>query len=96
MHSRRSIRLIVLVLAAIFLGGCAGRGYLIVDYSVPAISQQLNGQIVRMQVEDLRKTKAVLEPRAARAFPDFQNRYSLAWVMPNRQRILAGEHEIAV
>ena len=58
-------------------------------------SQYLKGQSVVIQVEDLRKTKAVMEPRALRAFPDFQNRYSLAWIMPDRQRILAGEHDLS-
>jgi hypothetical protein len=78
-----------------FIGGCAGRAYLIVDYMVTPRSQYLKGQSVSIQVEDLRKSKAVMEPRALRAFPDFRNRYSLAWVMPNRQRILAGEHDLA-
>ena len=36
-----------------------------------------------------------MEPRALRAFPDFRNRYSLAWIMPNRQRLLAGEHDLS-
>ena len=92
---RRIDNLVMLMVMILVISGCAGRAYLIVDYTVKPRSQQLDGQIVRLQVEDLRKTKAVLEPRASRAFPDFQNRYSLAWVMPNRQRILAGEHELA-
>lgn len=84
-----------LLVVLIFIGGCAGRAYLIVDYTVTPKSQYLNGQSVVIQVEDLRKSKAVMEPRALRAFPDFRDRYSLAWIMPNRQRILAGEHDLS-
>jgi hypothetical protein len=92
----RRIDIPVTLMVMIFvICGCAGRAYLIVDYTVRPRSQQLDGQAVRLQVQDSRKTKAVLEPRASRAFPDFQNRYSLAWIMPNRQRILAGEHDLA-
>lgn len=79
----------------IFVGGCTGRAYLIVDYAVTPKSQYLKGQSVVIQVEDQRKNKAVMEPRALRAFPDFQNRYGLAWIMPNQQRILAGEHDLS-
>lgn len=84
-----------LIVGLSFIGGCTGRAYLIVDYAVTPRSQYLKGQSVVIQVEDLRKTKSVMEPRALRAFPDFQNRYSLAWIMPNRQRILAGEHDLS-
>lgn len=84
-----------LLVVLIFVGGCAGRAYLIVDYTVRPRSQYLKGQSVVIQVEDLRSNKAVMEPRALSAFPDFRNRYSLAWIMPNRQRILAGEHDLS-
>jgi hypothetical protein len=84
-----------LLVVLFFIGGCAGRAYLIVDYTVAPRSQYLKGQSVVIQVEDLRKNKAVMEPRALRAFPDFRNRYGLAWVMPNRQRILVGEHDLS-
>ncbi len=84
-----------LIVVLLFIEGCAGRAYLIVDYTVTPRSQYLKGQSVVIEVEDLRKNKAVMEPRALRAFPDFQNRYGLAWIMPNRQRILAGEHDLS-
>jgi hypothetical protein len=83
-----------LITVLILIGGCAGRAYLIVDYAVPPKSHYLTGQSVAVQVEDLRKSRAVMEPRALSAFPDFRNRYGLAWIMPNRQRILAGEHDL--
>jgi hypothetical protein len=84
-----------LIVVLFIIGGCTGRAYLIVDYTVTPRSQYLKGQSVVLQVEDLRKSKAVMEPRALRAFPDFRNRYGLAWIMPNRQRILAGEHNLS-
>jgi hypothetical protein len=84
-----------LTVALSIITGCTGRAYLIVDYAVTPRSQYLKGQSVVIQVEDLRKNKSVMEPRALRAFPDFRNRYSLAWIMPNRQRILAGEHDLS-
>lgn len=85
---------ILIVLAALFLG-CANRPYLNIDYTVTPRSQNLNGQSVRIQVQDSRKTQAVMEPRALRVFPDFQDRYNLAWIMPNRQRFTAGEYDLA-
>jgi hypothetical protein len=84
-----------LIAISIVSGGCAGRAYLIVDYTVAPKSQYLTGRSVAVQVEDLRKNRVVMEPRASSAFPDFRNRYGLAWIMPDRQRILAGEHDLS-
>lgn len=74
--------------------GCAPRTYLIVDYQVPASSQQLHGQQVRLLVTDSRLDPYILSPAVARQFEGFQDRYSLAWVTPDRGRIIAGEHDL--
>ena len=74
--------------------GCAPRTYLIVDYQVPASSQQLDGQQVRLLVTDSRLDPYILSPAVARQFEGFQDRYSLAWVTPDRGRIIAGEHDL--
>jgi hypothetical protein len=95
MHIKQFCFAGALIAALLVIGGCTGRPYLIVDYAVTPKLYSLNGQSVAVQVEDLRRTKSVMEPRALSAFPDFRNRYGLAWVMPNRQRILAGEHDLS-
>lgn len=86
--------LISLFLMADFFG-CAGRNYLMVDYRVPEPSDVLKGQVVHLQVEDRRGSASILSPDAAYQFPEFNGTYSLAWVMPNQERILAGEHRLA-
>lgn len=85
---------VVCVAAIAFLAGCAGRAYLMVDYSVPQASRQLQDVQVRIDVKDMRPQKRVLMPRAKYHFQGFQGRYSLAWVRPDNERILAGEHDL--
>ncbi len=82
------------LICIVSFSGCAGRNYLIVDYQVPATSHELEGQIVRLQVEDVRPSGSILSPGAAYQFPEFDGNYSLAWIMPGQERILAGEHKL--
>ena len=84
----------VCLISILSLSGCAGRNYLIVDYQVPASTSQLDGQTVRLQIEDRRESKTVLSPEAAYEFPEFNGTYSLAWVVSDRERVLAGEHHL--
>lgn len=87
-----------IILACMFfagsLWGCAGRTYLIVDYQVPMASEQLKGQTVQLQIDDQRGTKTIFSRTAADQFPSFNDRYSLAWIMPDKERILAGEYDL--
>ncbi len=76
------------------IAGCAGRQYLLVDYQVPAPSGELNGQVVHLKIDDQRESASVLAPDAAYQFPEFGGTYSLTWIMPNQERILAGEHQL--
>jgi hypothetical protein len=80
-----------LVIAIACICGCGQRAYLIVDYQVPAVTDQLIGQKVRIEAKDLREDAQLFTPEAAKHFKDFQNRYSLTWVSQNKNRILAGE-----
>jgi hypothetical protein len=80
------------LMSIVLLSGCAGRNYLLVDYQVPMDSKQLQGQTVRLQIADQRESKTMLSPDAAYQFPEFSGIFSLAWIMPDRERILAGEH----
>ncbi|MFZ1985836.1 MAG: hypothetical protein WAU91_15575 [Desulfatitalea sp.] len=82
----------VLLLACIY--GCAQRPYLIVDYQVPRISDQLVGQKVRIEVKDLRQDQQIFTPAAAEHFKAFQDRYSLSWVSENKSRVMAGEKDL--
>jgi hypothetical protein len=77
-----------------WLSACTGRPYLIVDYQVPTASHQLAGQSVRLQINDLREDPYIFSPRASIEFRDFKERYALAWIMEDRSRILAGEHDL--
>jgi hypothetical protein len=93
--SIRRIRIgLVVLLSVCCCLACAGRSYLIVDYAVPPATDALKGQTVRIAMVDDRGETAVLTPQAAARFTDFADRYSLAWVMPDKERILAGEHDL--
>jgi hypothetical protein len=85
---------LVVLLSVCCCLACAGRSYLIVDYAVPPATDALKGQTVRIAMVDDRVETAVLAPQAAARFTDFADRYSLAWVMPNKERVLAGEHDL--
>ena len=74
---------------------CAGREYLIVDYKIPDTTKQLQGQSVRIRVEDQREDLKIMSAEAAKEFIDFGDRYSLAWITPEKRRILAGEHDLS-
>jgi hypothetical protein len=88
-------RLLFIVSTAILLlSGCTPRTYLMVDYMVLPDSNVLEGQQVRLKINDLRKDMQVLTSAAAREFEGFNGRYSLAWKMPNRDRVLAGEYDL--
>jgi len=94
-HPHRQIGLTLSVcLLLLFMAACAPRPYLIVDYRVPAPSEQLAGKKVRIQVKDLRTDKEIFTPAAAKEFQGFKGRYSLAWVTENKERILAGEKDL--
>ena len=98
MHARlrpQGFAFLAILLIVASICGCAGtRPYLIVDYEVPRISDQLVGQKVRIEVKDVRQDLQVFTPAAAEHFKDFQNRYSLTWVSENKSRILAGEKNL--
>jgi uncharacterized lipoprotein YajG len=85
---------LVMLVSIVSFSGCAGRNYLIVDYQVPASSHELDGQIVRLKVEDARQSGSILSSDAAYQFPEFSGIYSLAWILPSQKRVLAGEHQL--
>ncbi len=90
LHFGQTIAIAMLFLIA----GCVGRAYLIVDYQVPESTPQLADQTVRILIKDQRKIKSVLSPAAAEIFSDFEDRYSLAWITSDSQRVLAGEYQL--
>jgi ABC-type uncharacterized transport system auxiliary subunit len=76
------------------IGGCAGRAYLMVDYRLPPATDQLKGQVVRLNVTDVREDRYIFTPRAQIEFRDFKERYSLSWVKEDQSRVLAGEYDL--
>lgn len=86
--------LLCFLASILLLSGCAGRYYLMVDYELPLASQQLKGKNVQLWVEDKRETKVIMSPNARQQFKSFKDRYSLAWIMPNTERVLVGEHDL--
>lgn len=84
----------IIISCATVIGGCAGRFYLIVDYRLPPATDDLKGQVVRLNVSDVREDRYIFTPRAQLEFRDFKERYSLAWIMEDQSRILAGEHDL--
>jgi len=91
---KASVSLFIGLIMVVFFSGCAARTYLMVDYHVPNASQDLKGQMVHLRVTDQRKDVSILTAGAANQFPEFSGVYSLAWIMPDQQRILAGEHHL--
>lgn len=83
------------LICLIVIWSCAGRTYLIVDYTLPKTSQQLMDQSVRLRIEDLRENRKIMSASVAAKFQAFDDRYSLAWITPDKGRILAGEHDLA-
>lgn len=84
----------VSIMLCMALWNCAGRPYLIVDYHVPMASQALEGQTIHLKIEDKRSEKAIMSKDAVQQFQDFNGRYSLAMVMPDKERRLAGEYDL--
>lgn len=89
-----SVSLFISLMVAAFFSGCAARTYLLVDYQVPDASQDLKGQVVHLRVIDQRTAASTLTAEAGDQFPEFSGVYSLAWIMPDQRRILAGEHHL--
>lgn len=61
------------------LTSCASPSYLSVVYRVPAPSDRLHGQRVRIEIKDLRPDARIFTPAASRHFENFAGRYRLAW-----------------
>lgn len=86
--------LLCLLAWLILFSGCTGRYFLMVDYELPLASQQLKGKTVQLWIEDKRETQVIMSENARRQFKSFKDRYSLAWIMPNTERVLVGEHDL--
>lgn len=82
------------LIGLVFSTSCAHRPYLMVDYQIPAKSEALAGQTVRVEIKDARKEAFTFTFAAAREFPGFENLYSLSWVTEQKERILAGEKNL--
>ena len=91
---KTSVSLFISLIVIAFFSGCAARSYLMVDYHVPNASQSLKGNVIHLRVTDQRTAPSTLTAEAANQFPEFSGFYSLAWIMPDQQRILAGEHHL--
>lgn len=88
------VPLLCLLTWIILFSSCTGRYYLNVDYELPMVSKQLEGKTVQLWVEDKRETKVIMTESARQQFKAFKDRYSLAWIMPNTERVLVGEHDL--
>ena len=91
---KTSVMLSISLFVVVFFSGCAARTYLKVDYQVPNATQELRGQVVHLRVLDQRAAASILTASAADQFPEFSGIFSLAWIMPDQQRTLAGEHHL--
>jgi hypothetical protein len=91
---KKALSCIAGLIACMSFFGCAGPDHFIVEYQVPEASRQLQGQMVRLQVADQRQPGSVLTPEAAGQFPQFSGIYNLTWIMPDQERILAGDHRL--
>ncbi|KJS31257.1 MAG: hypothetical protein VR64_12500 [Desulfatitalea sp. BRH_c12] len=91
---RQVIFYLVSAFALISFVACAPRTYMIVDYPVPAATNLLQGQKVRLQIQDARTDTLLFTPAAAQQFEYFRERYSLSWVDANKQRVFAGDKDL--
>ncbi len=93
LHKHKIIS-ISLFLIAFLISGCAARPYLIVDYHIQP--RRPNSKVKNCASRS--RTSAPIPrftPAAAQQFEGFEGRYSLAWVSGDRNRILAGEHDLS-
>ncbi len=65
-------------LLILFIGACAKPHYLNVKYDLPETSDQLQGQKVRLVVEDLREDKTIFSDEAGSEFKQWDGTFSLA------------------
>jgi len=93
-RSRLPVMYCIILTCMTVIGGCAGRSYLMVDYRLPPSTDQLKGHMVRLNVSDVREDRHIFTPRARIEFRDFQEKYSLAWIMEDQSRVLAGEYDL--
>lgn len=91
---KTAVSLIISLLIVVSLSGCAARTYMEVNYHVPNASRELDGQVVHLRVVDQREVGSILTADAANQIPNFSGVYSLAWIMPDQHRVLAGEHNL--
>lgn len=86
--------LVNLFLTAVLISCGASRSYLVVDYRLPASSQTLKKQTVRLRVKDLRDTQKVFTVWAAEQFQGFKGRYRLHWISQSNVKTPAGEYDL--
>lgn len=91
---KKAVSLLISLLIVVSFSGCAARTYMEVNYHVPNASRELSGQVVHLRVVDQRETGSILTADAANHVPNFSGVYSLAWIMPDQHRVLAGEHHL--
>jgi len=93
--NRRLIRFCMLFTGMVFLMfGCSARTYLTVGYQPLPASGKLAGQMVRLQVKDVRSEGATLSPSAAGELKGFRDRYSLSWLAEKDPQVAAGTHDL--
>jgi hypothetical protein len=91
---KRQIQIIIWLCLTGLILGCTGRPYLLVDYQLPEVPQNLVGQTVYVQIKDLRTDDQILSPTAAAEFDGFRDRYNLALVNTQGGRLEAGQFDL--
>lgn len=94
MRKTRYTLIALCLFLTLWMLGCTGRSYLIVDYKVPVAPPALTGQTVYIQVKDLRPDDPILSPTAAAEFEGFRDRYNLVLVNDLGGRIEAGQFDL--
>lgn len=91
--TRRRLLGLTALSALLLLGACAPPTYLKVDYALPAPSEKLHGQKVRIEIKDIRTDQQIFAPAAAPQFKYFRNNYELA-VTEGRQKVSRGFEDL--
>jgi uncharacterized lipoprotein YajG len=87
--------ILILLLAAFGLAGCAAPSYLNIDYRLPGATQLSPGSPVFLRVVDERSSQEVFGPAAQDSFRNFTGIYALYLGVDSDQKILTGSYTLA-
>ena len=93
MATSKRLALSVIVLA-VFVGACASKPFLKVQYQLPSASSTLKGETISLTISDRRKSAAFLSSNAKNSIKDFNGTFSLVVLHDDGSGNLIGAYDI--